>query len=185
VAAIIFRDVQKTALRFLIEPNTPFQRILEIFSELRYPDSEIADEQINFAILELVSNSLRAHQEKRSAESIVVEFRCVDKALRVAIQDTGGGFDPSDLPYSFDEPVSSMNMMSPAFQAYRERHANQRFGMGLVAVRRVFPRFSLVFIDKEMNSIDWPSEVIVGTRIDLELPLALAGRPLAGRPLAS
>jgi anti-sigma regulatory factor (Ser/Thr protein kinase) len=174
VAAIVYRDAQKTALRFLIKPNTPFQEILAYFSEIRYPDTEIADERINFAILELVSNSLRAHQEKQRGESIVVEFRCDENALRVAIQDAGGGFDPAGLPYSFDEPVSSLDMMSPAFESYRERHKNQRFGMGLVAVRRIFPRFSLAFVDNEMNFIDWPSDVIVGTRIDLEMPLSSA-----------
>jgi anti-sigma regulatory factor (Ser/Thr protein kinase) len=172
VAAIVFRDAQKTALRFLIKPNTPFQEILAYFSEIQYPDTDIADEQINFAILELVSNSLRAHQEKQKGERIMVEFRCEEKTLRVAIQDAGGGFDPAGLPYSFDEPVSSLNMMSPAFESYRERHNYRRFGMGLVAVRRIFPRFSLAFVDNEMNFIDWPSDVIVGTRIDLEMPLA-------------
>jgi anti-sigma regulatory factor (Ser/Thr protein kinase) len=168
---IVYRDAQKIAIRFLIKPSTPFQVILKFFSEIRYPDTEIADEQITFAILELVSNSIRAHQERKTEESVIVEFHCEETALKVAIQDTGGGFDPKGLPYSFDEPVSSLDMMSPAFISYRERHDFQRFGMGLVAVRKVFPRFRLAFIDSELKPVDWPSNNIVGTRIDLELPL--------------
>ena len=172
---IVFRDAQKTAIRFLIRPNTPFQVILKSFAEIRYPDSEIADEHITFAILELVSNSIRAHQERNTNESVIVEFRCEEDTLKVGIQDVGGGFDPKGLPYSFDEPVSNLDMMSPAFISYRERHDFQRFGMGLVAVRKVFPRFRLAFIDRELNPVDWPSDVIVGTRIDLELPLGGSG----------
>jgi len=168
---IVYRDAQKTALRFLIMPRTPFQEILKSFSEIRYPDTEIADEQITFAILELVSNSIRAHQERKTNESVIVEFRCEEDTLKVGIQDAGGGFDPKGLPYSFDEPVSSLDMMSPAFISYRERHDFQRFGMCLVAVRKVFPRFRLAFIDREMKPVEWPSGCIVGTRIDLELPL--------------
>lgn len=175
MAAIVFRDAQKTALRFLIKPSTPFQVILKSFSELHYPDSAIDDEQITFAILELVSNSIRAHQERKTEESVIVEFHCEPDTLKVGIRDAGGGFDPSGLPYSFDEPVSSLDMMSPAFISYRERHDFQRFGMGLVAVRKVFPRFRLAFVDGEMNPVDWPSAVIVGTRIDLELPLGDSG----------
>jgi anti-sigma regulatory factor (Ser/Thr protein kinase) len=173
MAGFVFRDTERTALRFLIKPSAPFEEILKSFSEIRYPDTEIADEQITFAILELVSNSIRAHQEKNSSESVVVEIRCEGAALQVEIQDVGGGFDPSLLPYSFDDPVSTLNMMSPAFLSYRERHGNQRFGMGLVAVRKLFPGFKLAFVDGEMNPVDWPSEVIVGTRIDLELPLSV------------
>jgi hypothetical protein len=110
---IVFRDAQKTALRFLIKPNTPFQRILDYFADLRYPGAGIADEQINFAILELVSNSMRAHQERKTDKSVLVEFRCKGDALLVAIQDAGGGFDPVSLPYSLDEPVSALDLMSP------------------------------------------------------------------------
>ncbi len=172
---IVFRDAQKTAIRFLIMPRTPFQEILKSFAEIRYPDSEIPDEQITFAILELVSNSIRAHQERNTNESVIVEFHCDEDTLKVCIQDSGGGFDPTGLPYSFDDPVNSLDMMSPAFISYRERHDFQRFGMGLVAVRKVFPRFRLAFIDGDMKSVNWPSEVIVGTRIDLELPLGASG----------
>jgi LytS/YehU family sensor histidine kinase len=170
---IVYRDAQKTAIRFLIRPSTPFQEILKSFSEIHFPDTEIADEQICFAILELVSNSIRAHMERKSEESVIVEFRCEEATLKVGIQDSGGGFDPKGLPYSFDEPVTSLDLMSPAFVSYRERHDFQRFGMGLVAVRKIFPRFKLAFIDNELKPVDWPSNLIVGTRIDLELPLGL------------
>jgi LytS/YehU family sensor histidine kinase len=170
MANIVFREAEKTAIRFLIMPRTPFQEILKSFAEIRYPGTEVPDEQITFAILELVSNSIRAHQEKKTNESVIVEFRCEEASLKVGIQDSGGGFDPKGLPYSFDEPVSSLDMMSPAFISYRERHDFQRFGMGLVAVRKVFPRFRLAFIDSELNPVNWPSKQITGTRIDLELP---------------
>ncbi len=176
VPSIVFRNAQKSALRFLIKPGTPFPRILKSFSDLKFPDSDVADEQITFAILELVANSIRAHQERNTEEDVIVEFRCRDDALQVGILDAGGGFDPSGLPYSFEEPVTAIDLMSPAFMSYRERFGNQRFGMGLVAVRKVFPRFRLVFVDCMKNPVEWPSKVIVGTRIDLELPLGAYGR---------
>ena len=170
---MLFRGEKKLALRFLIEVNSPFPEIHKTFTELRYTEDGGADEQIAFALLELVSNSIRAHEEKGIREPVVVELRSTDHRLTVLVLDRGGGFDVSLLPYSLDEPVPPMDLLSSRFIEYRERYDNKRFGMGLIAVRRVFPEFSLYFVDEERNRVQWPSPRITGTAIDLKLPLEL------------
>jgi hypothetical protein len=44
--------------------------------------------------------------------------------------------------------------------------------MGLVAVRKIFPVFSLKFVDASDRELPWPSPDIEGTRITLGLPLS-------------
>jgi len=171
VGAIGFRGRTLNSLRFRVPPNGNFGVVLRTINELAYPPTAVPAEQINFAVLELVSNSLRAHREKAVADPVLVEISGADSQLLIRIIDRGGGFDLSRLPYRFDEDVSHIDLMSENFVAYRASYDNSRFGMGLVATRRVFPGFRLYFVDQAMQPCRWPSKFIVGTVVELPIPL--------------
>jgi hypothetical protein len=163
---------ERRAARIVVRPNSEFPAILRIFNALIYPVSGISADRISFAILELLSNSMRAQCERGREEPIVVRIWIEGNAMMASVQDRGGGFDPASLPYAFDAPVDSLDLMSPDFIEYRERSNNTRFGMGLVAVRKIFPLFSLKFVDASDRELPWPSPDIEGTRITLGLPLS-------------
>lgn len=172
IEAILYDGEERKAVRIMVRPRCEFPAVLAIFNAMRFPDTGIPDEQISFAILELVSNSMRAHVERGSEDSIVIRLWIKGGLFMATVSDRGGGFDPARLPYSFDAPVASLNVMAPEFVAYRERYDNSRFGMGLVAVRKIFPIFSLTFVDGSDAERAWPSPDIEGTKIALGLPMS-------------
>jgi hypothetical protein len=172
MAGIKYEGVEHRAANIAVRPNCEFPTVLGTFNAIRYPNTGVSDEQISFAILELVSNSMRAHRERGREEAIVVRVWIEGSLMMVSVADRGGGFDPGRLPYAFDVPVASLDLMAPEFIAYRERYDNARFGMGLVAVRKIFPVFSLKFVDGSDKELAWPSPGIEGTMIVLGLPLS-------------
>ena len=169
---IIYEGAEHRALSIKIVPGCSFDSVLRIFEAMRFPVSGVPDDRISFAILELVSNSMRAHEERGSAEPITVRIWVDGRRLLATVSDRGGGFDPARLPYAIDANVETLDLMSPAFIAYRERYGNSRFGMGLVAVRKIFPIFSLKFVDSCDDELSWPSPEIEGTTILLGLALS-------------
>jgi len=172
MAGISYGGEEKRSLSIKVSPRSRFTAVLEIFNSMRFPDSGISDEQISFAILELVSNSMRAHEERGSDDPIVISLWVEGDRMMATVSDRGGGFDPARLPYPIDAPVEKVDVMAPEFIAYRERYENARFGMGLVAVRKIFPIFSLKFVDGSDTELPWPSPGIEGTKICLGLPLS-------------
>lgn len=170
MSGIIFRGKPLSSVRFKIPPQGNFGTVLRTFNNLEYPVRHVSAEQINFAILELLSNSLRAHREKAVEDPILVEMYTNDERFLVRIIDRGGGFDPARLPYDFEQDVESINLMSEAFIQYRESYENSRFGMGFIATRRVFPGFKLYFYNKHMKPCRWPDRHLVGTVVELNIP---------------
>lgn len=169
---IIYEGAEHRSLSIKVRPGCSFDSVLKIFEEMRFPVSRVPDDRISFAILELVANSMRAHEERGSEDSILVRLWVDRRRLLATVSDRGGGFDPSRLPYAIDAPVETLDLMSAEFVAYRERYGNSRFGMGLVAVRKIFPIFSLKFVDGSDDELAWPSPDIEGTTILLGLPLS-------------
>jgi anti-sigma regulatory factor (Ser/Thr protein kinase) len=145
--------------------------ILTTFEALRIPGTANTDERIVFALIELISNSLRAQKERAAADPVLVEIGVDGSRLMADVSDHGGGFDPDKLPFSLDVPVEGIDLMAEPFAQYRLRHGLARFGMGLVFARRVFSDFSLEFVDGSGNRRAWPSAEIVGTRIRLGMAL--------------
>lgn len=172
MSGIIYEGEERKSVRITVSPNCRFNAVLGIFSALRFPDSGVSDDKISFAILELVSNSMRAHNERGSEDAVVVRLWVEGNTMMATVADRGGGFDPALLPYSIDAPVESVDVLAPEFIAYRERYENARFGMGLVAVRKIFPIFTLKFVDRADAELAWPSPRIEGTTILLGLPLS-------------
>lgn len=171
MARLNYAGEERRAIKVLVRPRCEFPSVFKVFNAIRYPTTGVADEQISFAILELVSNSMRAHKERGCEEAIIVRLWIEGNFMMIRVSDQGGGFDPSRLPYSLSAPVDSLHLMAPEFIAYRERYGNTRFGMGLVAVRRIFPLFSLKFVDASGKELVWPSVEIAGTTIILGISI--------------
>ncbi len=171
MSGINYEGGLRKSAKIRIHPRSEFKAILKIFNAIKFPESGIPDEQISFAILELVSNSMRAQSERERDETIVVRIWIEGDRMMVTVSDHGGGFDPASLPYALAVPVESLNLMSPDFLAYRQKFNNSRFGMGLVAVRKIFPVFAMEFVDGSDAKQDWPSPSIEGTKITLGLPI--------------
>ncbi len=166
-----FRNETSKKLRFKVPAQGNFAEVLNAFSDIKFPPTGVADGQITFVILELLSNAMRAHREIGMMEPIIAEMTSTNGLVRITISDKGGGFDPATLPYKIEQEVTSIDIMSDSFTKYREQYDNARFGMGLVATRKVFPLFKLAFIDEKAEEHAWPSEKIVGTMVTLGIPL--------------
>jgi len=154
-------------LRLSIHPAAEYRKVLDILNNLALPASVGSPENVKFAVLELISNSLRAHRERRVSERVHTVFRVEDGRLRVTIRDFGGGFDPSGLPYSLEDDAAAVDPSGPAFQEYQKRNNYQRFGMGLLVARRVFRCFSLGFLDPSGRPVRWGAGPVSGTFISM------------------
>lgn len=167
-----FRERQYQDLSLGFAPNREFREIVDAVRSIRLPPVAVNAELAAFSVLELLSNSIRAHRERGIREEVVVRYVLREDSLEIEILDSGRGFDPSRLPYRLDEPPGLVDPSSPAFAEYRITHGNGRFGMGLLAARRTFPVFSLTFVDKVKRPCPWFSGMVRGTRVLLSAPLA-------------
>lgn len=167
---IRYREKMYRAVRLHIRTDSDFNDILNELNELVIPEAPISGEQIIYAILELINNSLRAHKEKSIRKKILAEFSITsDMHLQITIQDWGGGFDTSGLPYDLNGDPDSVDTNSETFQNYREEHGYMRFGIGLYVVKKTFDSFHLYFIDEDRNPVSWESGKAAGTCIELQL----------------
>lgn len=166
---ITFRGKAYRTIKLNIDPQAQFNDILLVLNTLRFNSVSINEEQIIFAILELINNSLRAHREKKKKEKITVIFHVKNNYLYIKIQDWGGGFDPSALPYDISENPDSIDTNSEVFHEYRETHGYKRFGIGLYVVKKTFHWFTLYFIDENYTPVEWDSGEAAGTCIELSI----------------
>jgi anti-sigma regulatory factor (Ser/Thr protein kinase) len=170
---IVFRSRSVKSLSLSFSPAAEFRSVVDTFGEIEYPRLPVNSDLVSFALLELVSNSIRAHREQRVTEPVAVTLNAAGEEFHVVVLDSGRGFDPSRLPYDLAAPVTDVDIMGDAFAAYRDVHGGSRFGMGLYVAKKTFPRFSLEFVDAHEQPCPWFSGAIKGTRIELGLPLAL------------
>ena len=165
VESLALRSRRCRQLRLNIHPSAEYRKVLDILNNLDLPASVGNPENVKFAVLELISNSLRAHRERRVEERVHTVLRFEDGHLTVTIRDFGGGFDPSSLPYDLEGDAQAVDLNGPTFQEYQKRNSFQRFGMGLLVARRVFPSFSLVFLDIAGRQVRWGEGAVSGTFI--------------------
>ena len=163
-----------TSVNIRIHPRTDFREILKTLNALFFPRYIKNQEDIKYAVLELISNSQRAHREKEVEEEIVASFQIAKENLEVSVRDCGRGFDPGILPYQLDENFRDIDPLSEAFQKYQERYHYSRFGMGLLVVKKVFPRFELGFIDFNEKTIPWRAGKVMGTLIQLARSITMS-----------
>jgi anti-sigma regulatory factor (Ser/Thr protein kinase) len=102
-------------------------------------------------------------------DPVRLHFAGRDSGIHIRVQDWGGGFDPSSLPYDLEAPTEDIDTNAEQFQEYRENHGYLRFGIGLYVAKRTFDRFTLCFIDEDLNEVRWGENGCKGTQIDLEI----------------
>ena len=154
-------------LSFRIFPSTDFQQILSKLNNVSFSHSSLTPEQIIYAVLELINNSLRAHREKEHDLPIYLRFAVEENGYEVYMQDWGGGFDVSNLPYDLNEDTEHINIHDENFEQYRLEHNHQRFGLGLFLAKKTFTHFNLYFIDEDGMETTWESGNTAGTVIHL------------------
>jgi anti-sigma regulatory factor (Ser/Thr protein kinase) len=152
-----------------LSSETDFSEILDEFHNLFIVGMEEKKlENIRYSLLELVNNSIRAHKERESDDFITLRFTIEEKELIIVLQDRGGGFDKSGLPYDLDEDVHEIDINDDSFMDYRERHGYNRFGMGLLVTKRTFDAFILRFVDEEgILTRNYNKGETAGTHIEL------------------
>ena len=156
-------------VRMTVSPKADFRQIIHTFDSIDMPPARVSAENIRFAILELVNNSLRAHREKGESRDILVDLTLADGRLSVAIRDFGGGFDPRRLPYDVEADPAGLDVHSRPFEEYQKQNGYKRFGMGIFVAKKTFDHFHLQFLDeRDMPSPFVPGR-IVGTLITLDL----------------
>jgi light-regulated signal transduction histidine kinase (bacteriophytochrome) len=166
---IKYKDTLYKRVNIRIDPTVEFNDILFTLNSLGFKDCEANAEQVTFALLELINNSLRAHREKNITHSIHLIFEALDDCLHIIVQDWGGGFDPQQLPYELFQDPSSIDTNNAIFQRYRENHNYLRFGMGIYVVKKTFETFNLYFIDEKENRVNWESGKTAGTLVELTI----------------
>jgi anti-sigma regulatory factor (Ser/Thr protein kinase) len=148
-----------------IHPEADFREILQTLESIGFPDFVTNAENIKYAVLELISNSLRAHREKKIRKQVIAVFRAVDTKVDIEVKDFGGGFDPKYLPYPLEAPPEQIDQSSDAFAKYQKKHKYLRFGMGLLVTKKTFPFFRVIFFDRAEQPIRWGEGEVIGTVI--------------------
>ncbi len=164
---IVYNRMSSRKIRINISPTVEFREILKVLNNIHLPDYGIDYDNMKYAVMELLNNSLRAHREKRVNKAIITTFNSFNSHLTINIKDYGGGFDPGKLPYDLEKDHQKINPQSSSFMEYREKYNYLRFGMGLLLVRRTFPYFDLSFFDNYEKQVKWESGEAEGTIIRL------------------
>ena len=165
---IAYNRISSRTVRMNISPTVEFREILKVLNNIHLPDYDGIDhDNIKYAVMELLNNSLRAHREKRVNKVIITAFNTFNSHLTINIKDYGGGFDPGKLPYDLEKDHQEINPQSSSFIEYREKNNYLRFGMGLLLARRTFTCFDLSFFDNYEKRVKWESGEAAGTIIRL------------------
>jgi anti-sigma regulatory factor (Ser/Thr protein kinase) len=164
---LVFDSCEGGALKLSFPYDMEMRDILSIFRKIHFPETGKSDEQLSIALIELITNSLRAQSEIGVKDPVLLDVFADTLYLSVTVSDHGGGFDIATLPFPLNEPIEAIDPTAEAFVEYRNRHGFTRFGMGLVLVRRTFQAFALRFIDRLGHERAWPSPDIIGTEIHL------------------
>ena len=160
-----FQSKQSDQVTVNIHPKADFREVLQTLESIHFPDFIGNAENIKYAVLELISNSLRAHREKNVDKQVIAVFRAADTKVDIEVKDFGGGFDPNRLPYPLEAPVESIDQTSDAFDEYQKKHKYLRFGMGLLVTKKTFPFFQVIFFDEEEQPVQWGESKVIGTVI--------------------
>ena len=140
---IVYQGQKYDSLTLNMSKEIPFRRIFEQINSLSFPSVPIKNDHVRYALLELLGNSIRAHQVKGSNEEIRLALAIRDERLHITITDHGGGFDITVPP----------NHMS--------------FGKGLQLARKLFSVFEICFYDENDSIIPYTPGKVIGTRIEI------------------
>lgn len=165
-----FEGKEYQHLNIKISVKAPFKTILNDMNKLELMKTDLSQEHMRYAILELINNSLRAHRDKEESKNIVLSITSQENRIVIELMDWGGGFSLKELPYSLNQEYDEIDMQSPRFQSYRERFQYRRFGMGILSTKKVFPQFDILF-HKDENICEYIPGETSGTIIRLGVPL--------------
>jgi hypothetical protein len=158
-----FQSKQSEQVTVNIHPEADFREVLKTLESIHFPDFVTNAENIKYAVLELISNSLRAHREGNVDRQVIAVFRAEDSKVDIEVKDFGGGFDPKRLPYPLEAPAETIDQTSDAFEEYQEKYKYLRFGMGLLVTKKTFPFFQVTFFDDEEQPVQWGESGVIGT----------------------
>ncbi len=164
---IVFEGRKYKKIAFNIATGAPFHEIIKKINSIGFPENTVNEEEIRYAVLELINNSLRAQRQHKIQQDIRTELHLDGSELSVSITDRGPGFNVEILPYSLETPVDEIDTNSRSFQAYREKNHYKHFGMGLLIARRQFPRFKIIFLNSEGTEVPYTPGGVAGTRIEM------------------
>jgi anti-sigma regulatory factor (Ser/Thr protein kinase) len=162
-------------IRVAVSPAADFRDVIHVFDTIEIPWTGIGSDNLRFAILELLNNSIRAHRERGETRDIAVDLTVTDTRLHISVRDFGGGFDPTLLPYSLDASPETLDLQGEGFQEYRKKNNYMRFGMGIYLAKKSFEHFQLHFIDEGGVPVAWGAGKISGTLIRVDLSTREAG----------
>jgi hypothetical protein len=160
-----FQRKQSDQITLNIHPEADFREILQTLESIHFPDFVTNAENIKYSVLELISNSLRAHRENNVDKQVIAVFRAVDSKVDIEVKDFGGGFDPKRLPYPLEAPADTIDQTSDAFEEYQQKYKQLRFGMGLLVTKKTFPFFQLIFFDETDQPVQWGESKVIGTLV--------------------
>ncbi len=164
-----FQSKRSDQVALTIHSDADFREILQTLDSVKFPDFVGNTENVKYAVLELISNSLRAHREKKVDKQISAVFRAGDSRIEVEVKDFGGGFDPARLPFNLEEDVQNIDQASREFELYQKKHNYLRFGMGLLVTKKTFSSFELIFFDDEEKPVEWGQGKVNGTLIRVSI----------------
>ncbi len=99
---IVYQGQKYDSLLLNMSKEIPFRRIFEQINSLSFPSVPTRNDHVRYALLELLGNSIRAHQVKGSNEEIRLALAIMDERLHITITDHGGGFDIAVPPKSHE-----------------------------------------------------------------------------------
>ena len=166
---MLYKEKEYKRIIFRLNPELGVNTILNSLENLKLNKVEEKSYCIKYAVLELISNSIRAHRKKKIDDPVCITFEENNSTLNVEIRDKGGGFDPRILPYNIEEPVDRIDFQSDAFTQYQKDHNYKRYGMGILLARKVFPVFAICFYNRTGEDSSWEEGNIVGTVVRISL----------------
>jgi anti-sigma regulatory factor (Ser/Thr protein kinase) len=158
-------------IRVKVSPSADFRGVLHAFDSIEIPPTRVGPENLRFAILELINNSIRAHREHADDRDILIDLTVTSERLHIAVRDYGGGFDPTLLPYDLSADPKTLDIHMKSFQDYQTRNGFKKFGMGIYLAKKTFDHFQLIFLDENDTPTPWSPGGIVGTLIRIDLAI--------------
>ena len=163
-------------LQLQFAPNCASEDICDAMERLQLP---LANEDAfctRYALMELVSNAVRASRDRAAVVPVCVEIWLDGNRMRFKVSDAAGGFDLSLLPYDFTGSDEEVDLVSDAFDSYRKASNFKRFGLGLLLSRRAADEFRLRFVDAKGKPAPWKGEgSVYGTVITFSKGTSRAG----------
>lgn len=166
---ILINEKEYKHINFNINCKSELGSIFSKISEMDIPDLTIEKDVFLDSIIELINNSICAHNENNITDPVQIRFSIENEDLHITVKDRGKGFDIKELPFNLNDPISAIDINGKNFQIYREKYNYKRFGTGLFNAKKTFDGFQLEFYNDSGKIISKDSLQKEGTIIKLVL----------------